>query len=319
VTGTTIPRPRAFRIATYIAEMFPPQTMVAFAAFHFLAVWFALQALNGIAPARLTWSAIRGIATVALFLLLMRLYDELKDVDTDLRLGRAGDPLYRDRSLVTGAVRIEDVKLLRWLVTAVLLALNLQLGFAWASVAFWVVFAVTWLSFHWFFWPAMSEHLLVALATHNPISLLLSGYIVALFADTFGVDSIGASVFPLLVGLWLPIAAWETSRKIRAPEDETSYRTYSAVLGWKVAPFLPAVCVLVSAGFLVVVSSTAGLGFVFPVVIVAVAALVIYRCVLFRVTPTSARANLKPWGMLYASIANAGLAIAAAARAGITW
>ena len=319
VTGTNIPRPQARRIATYIAEMFPPQTMVAFAAFHFLAVWFALHALGGISPARITWTAVRGIATVALFLLLMRLYDELKDVDTDIRLGRAGDPLYRDRSLVTGAVRIEDVKLLRWLVTALLVVLNLQLGFAWASVAFWIVFAVTWLSFHWFFWPAMSEHLLVALATHNPISLLLSAYIVALFVDTFGVDSINASVFPLLVGLWLPIAAWETSRKIRAPEDETSYRTYSGVLGWKVAPFLPALCVLVSAGFLLVVSRFAGLSLVFSAAIVAVASVVVYRCLLFRVTPTGAHANLKPWAMLYASIANAGLAIAAAARAGIAW
>ena len=46
---------------------------------------------------RLTWASVRGIATVALFLLLMRLYDELKDAETDMQLGRAGDPLYRDR------------------------------------------------------------------------------------------------------------------------------------------------------------------------------------------------------------------------------
>jgi hypothetical protein len=39
----------------------------------------------------------------------------------------------------------------------------------------------------------------------------------------------------VIVGLWLPFAAWELSRKIRVPEDETSYRTYSKVLGWKVA------------------------------------------------------------------------------------
>jgi hypothetical protein len=316
---TTIARPQARRIATYIAEMFPPQTMVAFAAFHFLAVWLALHALAGIAPVRPTWAMARGIATVALFLFLMRLYDELKDVDTDIRLGRAGDPLYRDRSLVTGAVRIEDVTLLRWLATALLVVLNLRFEFAWASVAFWVVFAVTWLSFNWFFWPAMSEHLLVALATHNPISLLLSGYIVALFADSVGVAAIGASVVPLLFGLWLPIAAWETSRKIRAPEDETSYRTYSRVLGWKVAPFLPALCVAGSAGFLLVVSRSAGLGLVFSGVLVAVAAIVVYRCLLFRMAPTAAHANLKPWAMAYTSIANAGLAIAAAARVGITW
>jgi hypothetical protein len=35
---------------------------------------------------------------------------------------------------------------------------------------------VMWLSFHWFFWPRMSGHLLLAFVTHNPISLLLGGY-----------------------------------------------------------------------------------------------------------------------------------------------
>jgi 4-hydroxybenzoate polyprenyltransferase len=314
--GTT--RSRASRIFTYLSRMFPLQVMGTFAACHFLAVWFALQALDGLAPVRLTWASVRGIATVALFLLLMRLYDELKDADTDIRLGRAGDPWYRDRPLVTGAVRIEDVKLLRWLVTASLVVINLRTGFAWASIAFWIVLGVTWLSFKWFFWPRMSERLLVALVTHNPISLLLSGYIVGLFADTFGAEHLHASVFPLLVGLWLPIAAWETSRKIRAPEDETTYRTYSRELGWKIAPFLPAACVAVSAGLLLLVSRIAGLGVVFSIVIAATGAVVVFRCMLYRMSPTRRHANLKPWAILFATVANAGLA-GAAARAGLAW
>jgi 4-hydroxybenzoate polyprenyltransferase len=311
-----VPRSRASRIATYLTRMFPPQVMVTFAACHFLAVWFALQALGDLAPVQLTWAALRGIGTVALFLLLMRIYDELKDADTDIRLGRAGDPWYRDRPLVTGAVRIEDLKLLRWVVTASLVVINLRTGFAWSSVAFWVVLAVTWLSFKWFFWPPMSERLLVALATHNPISLLLDLYIVGLFADTFGAERVNASAFPLLVGLWLPIAAWETSRKIRAPEDETSYRTYSRELGWKVAPFLPASSVAGSAGLLLYVARIAGLGVVFPIVIAAVGAVVVFRCLLYRMAPTRQHANLKPWAILYTAVANAGLA-AAAAHAGM--
>lgn len=314
----TAARSRASRIATYLSQMFPPQVMVTFAACHFLAVWFALQALGGLAPVRLTWPALRGIATVALFLLLMRLYDELKDADTDIRLGRAGDPWYRDRPLVTGAVRIEDVTRLRWIVTALLIVINLRTEFAWSSIGFWVVFAVTWLSFKWFFWPPMSERLLVALVTHNPISLLLDLYIVGLFADTFGAGRVHASVVPLLVGLWLPIAAWETSRKIRAPEDETSYRTYSRELGWKIAPLLPAAFVAGSAGSLVYVSMLAELGVVFPIVIAAAGAVVAFRCGLYRMAPTRSHANLKPWAMLYATVANAGLAVAAA-RAGIAW
>jgi hypothetical protein len=317
--GTGRTRSRVARIATYLSHMFPAQVMGTFAACHFLAVWFTLQALAGLAPVRLTWAAVRGSATVALFLLLMRLYDELKDADTDVRLGRAGDPWYRDRPLVTGAVRLEDVKLLRWLVTVMLVAINVRGDFEWASVAFWTLFVVAWLSFNWFFWPPMSERLLVALVTHNPISLLLTGYIVGLFADTFGAARVDASALPLAVGLWLPIAAWETSRKIRAPEDETSYRTYSRELGWKTAPWLPAVCVTGSAGLLLIVSSDAALGIVLPVVITATGAAVVFRCLLYRLSPTREHAQLKPWAIVFATVANAGLAVAAAARGGVAW
>jgi 4-hydroxybenzoate polyprenyltransferase len=293
--------------------------MGTFAACHFLAVWFTLQVLGGSAPVRLTWTSLRGIATVALFLLLMRLYDELKDADTDIRLGRAGDPWYRDRALVTGAVRLEDVKLLRWLVTILLVAINLPGGIGWASAAFWTVFLVTWLSFQWFFWPRMSEYLLVAFVTHNPISVLLGAYIVGLFVDTFGTGRVNSVAIALLVGLWFPTAAWETARKVRVPEDETSYRTYSQVLGWKVAAVLPAAFVIGSASMLVVVSRAAGLSIVFPIVIVSAALIVVWRCLLFRVAPTSARAQLKPWAILYATTANAALLVAAAARGGVTW
>lgn len=319
VKEATPRRSQAGRISAYLAEMFPPQVMVTFAACHFLAIWFALQALGGIMPVRLTWASARGIATVALILLLMRLYDEMKDVETDLRLGRAGDPLYRERAIVTGAVRIEDIKLLRWLVTFALIAINLRLHFEWASVGFWIVFLVAWCSFKWFFWPRMSEYLLVAFVTHNPISLLLAGYIVGLFVDTFGVDRVHGLTAPLVAGLWFPIAAWELSRKIRVPEEETSYRTYSKVLGWKLASVLPAVFVAGSAGLLLFVSREAGLGIVFPVVIVTVGGLAVFRCLFFRFAPSSSRANLKPWAILYAAVANAALAAATAVRYGAIW
>lgn len=319
VTGSVLPRSQAGRIATYLAEMFPPQVMVTFSACHFLAVWFSLQTLGGVAPVRFTWAPLRGIVTLTLFMLLMRLYDELKDVESDIRLGRAGDPLYRDRAIVTGAVRIEDIKILRWVVTAVLVAINLRTGFSWASIGFWVVFVVAWCSFRWFFWPRMSEYLLVAFATHNPISVLLQAYVVGLFADTFGADRLNLFVLPLLGGLWFPVAAWELSRKVRMPEDETSYRTYSRVLGWKVAAILPAVFVIGSAGLLLVVSNAAGLGLVFSAVIVVAAGVAVFRCLLFRVAPTRSRAQLKPWAMLYAATANGALAVAAAAVNSVTW
>ena len=318
-TSEIATRGRATRFVTYIAEMFPPLVMVPFAAAHFFAIWYTLQALGGDVPVRTTGTSIRGIATVTLFMLLMRLYDELKDAETDIVLGRAGDPLYRDRALVTGAVRIEDVKMLRWLVTAALIAINLAPGLTWASLAFWVLFAVGWLSFRWFFWPAMSQHLLVAFVTHNPISLLLSAYVVALFVDAFGTDRLGTSVVPLLLGLWFPIAAWETSRKVRAPEDETTYRTYSLVLGWKTAAILPAIFAVGSTALLLLVARSADLGALFPLSIAIACGIVVFRCGLFRLSPSRRYADLKPWAMLFTTVANFGLAAGVVVRHGVAW
>jgi 4-hydroxybenzoate polyprenyltransferase len=312
-------RARATRIRLYLAEMFPPQLMGTFAALHFLAIWFSLQALGGLRPLRLTWTSMRGVATVVLFLLLMRTYDELKDLKTDLALGRAGDPLYRDRVLVTGAVRPDDVRALRWVVTLALIALNLQPWPAWSSLAFWILFGVTWLSFHWFFWSKVSRNLLLAFVTHNPISLLLGAYVVALFADEFGLSRVSTSAIPLLLGLWMPLAAWETSRKIRVPEDETTYQTYSRLLGWRVAAALPAAFVTAAAVCLLWVGKAAGLGNALPVLIGAAWAVVVARCALFRFAPSRRRANLKPWAMLFAAVSNAGLAIAAGVSKGVIW
>ena len=39
-------------------------------------------------------------------------------------LGRAGDPRYRDRPIVTGAVSIDDLVVLRWLTTTILVVLR---------------------------------------------------------------------------------------------------------------------------------------------------------------------------------------------------
>jgi 4-hydroxybenzoate polyprenyltransferase len=304
-----VSRGRAARLALYLGQMFPLQQMLPYAASHFFAIWFALQALAGLPFVRVTWTAMRGVTTVLLFLLLMRLYDELKDAATDIALGRSGDPLYRDRVLVTGAVRIEDIKRLRWVVTAALIALNVWPATTWASLSFWILFGVAWLSFNWFFWPQVSGHLLLAFVTHNPIALLLGAYVVALFADTFGADLVDGRAALLLVGLWLPMAAWETSRKIRAPEDETSYQTYSRVLGWKTAALLPAVFTIGSASALGIVGLMAGLSTAFPVVIGAASAVVVSRCLLFRSAPSRRTADLKPWAMLYVTTANVGVVL----------
>ena len=82
------------RFVTFVAV---PVTFASFAI-----TWFALEAGERGGPIVLTWRAACAAVSLVLFSLLLRVYDELKDVETDLRLGRAGDPRYRDRAIVSG-------------------------------------------------------------------------------------------------------------------------------------------------------------------------------------------------------------------------
>ncbi len=72
----TASRGQTARLVLYLGQMFPPSQMVPYAASHFFAIWFTLQALAGAPVVRVTGTAIRGVMTVLLFLLLMRLYDD---------------------------------------------------------------------------------------------------------------------------------------------------------------------------------------------------------------------------------------------------
>lgn len=310
---------RVGRLLDFLAQLFPPAVYVPAGIASFLTVNLGIQAMAGLQPLRLTGRAVSGAATVVLLSLLMRIYDELKDVDSDLRLGRSGDPKYRTRPIVTGHVRVEDIVTLRWGVTAVLVAMNLVLGFPWPLLAFAATFGMLWLSFKWFFSKAVQKHLLLAFATHNPLAVLIGAYVVAIAVADFGPGLLSWRAAPLLLAGWLPIAAWETSRKIRQAPDETDYPTYSKVLGWKVAVWLPAAFVTAATACYVFVARAAGLGWAFPVAVMMAAAIVIGACVRFRVSPSAASANLRPFAEMYALIVTVGLPVALILARGVRW
>jgi 4-hydroxybenzoate polyprenyltransferase len=308
----------AGRLAEHLGLMFPPAVQVPLAAAWSAGIWLSLQALEGRAPLRLSWRWAAAAGSFFLFALLMRAYDELKDVETDLRLGRAGDPNYKDRPIVTGRVRETDLRALRWAATAVLVGINLPLG-PLPLLTFAITFSVAWLSFKWFFWPAISKNILLALVTHNPITALVALHVVAIYAsEAAGLRAPPAAVAALVVGLWMPITAWETSRKIRPPEDETDYETYSRKLGWRVAPFLPASFVALGAACIGWVARLSGLSWIFPAVLTLAAAVAIGACMRFRLRPTRESAKLKPYVEGFALIVNFGLPLALWLRYGVT-
>lgn len=311
---------RAARILVFLGAMFPPLSMIPAGVSQFFALYLGLQVLGGVAPLRVRPSAFAGALVVVLFALLMRVYDELKDVETDLRLGRAGDPKYRDRPIVTGAIRIEDLVFLRWTVTILLVAAAAVVGSPVVWGAFGLAFVAMWLSSRWFFWPAIQESLILAFVTHNPLTVLVQLFAASVLFEHVPVEPFRVPNLLLLLALWAPVAAWEISRKIRRPEDETDYETYSKALGWKVASLLPAALVAFSAGGLAWLMSGTSLPPWVSGVLAAAGALPIGACLLFRIAPTTRRAEaLRPLVEVYAGAATIFVPCAMAVRFGVSW
>lgn len=300
---------RPLRIWRYLLVMFPPHIMLLSGVAKFYATYFCLQALASGVPVSISARSIGGAISLVLFSLLLRVYDELKDAEADIRLGRAGDPRYKDRPIVTGAITLEDLATLRWVITALLLVINVPMG-GWSLVGFAVLFLVTWLSFKWFFWPAISKHLLLALLTHNPITLFFGAYVVAIYAGVYGIHGLDAWALVLLVAFWAPLAAWETARKIRAPEDETDYQTYSKIFGWKIAPFVPVAFIMLGTTCMILLSGRMALSGIFPAIVLLASAIPITRCIAFRIAPSRKTAVLQPFVELYAIVMDVGLLVA---------
>lgn len=307
---------RSARIWRYLLVMFPPQFMVLSGVAKFYGVYFSLQALASTAPVQITLPSIAGAFSIVLFSLLMRVYDELKDAEADIRLGRAGDPRYKDRPIVTGAITIDELVFLRWATTGLLIVINAPLGGS-ALFGFAVLFLVTWLSFKWFFWPSISKDLLLAFLTHNPITLFFGGYIVAVYAGDFGIHGIDAWTLILMLAFWAPLGAWETSRKIRVPDDETEYQTYSQIFGWKLAPFVPIAFIILGTTCVILLSRQMGLNWIFPAIVIVASLVPVSRCIAFRISPSQKTARIQPFVELYAVTMDLGLLAAVLISRGI--
>jgi len=308
---------RAGRLMDYVAAQFPLAVYIPSSVASFLSMYLSLEALA--VPGRLTVSlrAAAGAVSVLLFMLLLRVCDELKDLESDRRLASEGDPRYMDRPTVTGRVLPEDLHALRAMATAALVALNLAQASLWVLIGFAVTYGAIWLSARWFYWPAIGKNLLLAFATHNPITLVVAGYVMSVFAADFGPGAVRGEALWVILTAWLPVAAWELSRKVRPPEAETSYQTYSSMLGWKVAAWLPAVVAGAAAASAVQVAIAVRLGGAFPAVAVAAALVVLGACARFRLNPTARTANLRPVVELFLLVTTVGLPVALAIARGI--
>lgn len=223
------------RLRAYASEIFPLEQRVPGALLLAASVATLLARLHGLAPRLLAPEVLLGAWAVLALMLTLRLMDELKDADTD----RA---LFPSRPLPSGRVREADIGVALVVVASLFLAAHLGTGLALASAA--VVLGYALLMFRWFFAPErIRPSLPLALATHTPVIPLMLLHLVTLFAVSRGLslrELRWAPALLLVLMCWAGFLAWEIARKVRSPEEEDAYVTYSRLVGARGAVLLAA-------------------------------------------------------------------------------
>jgi 4-hydroxybenzoate polyprenyltransferase len=165
------------------------------------------------------------------FPLLMRICDEFKDKDSDREL-------FPDRCLPRGIVKYSDIKILGILLYSLFLAVNLltliQNFNSFSLILFFFLNFYLYLFLKYFFIPnIVKPSLIIALVISNPITWL------SMFYNLNFIFEAKNNLFIVSLIFWIPCWIWEISRKIRAPEDETEYQTYSKAMGHKLSTIIP--------------------------------------------------------------------------------
>ena len=231
------------RLRLYLGETYPLPQRLAAAALVSVSLATVLGRVHGLEVGWLSTAPLLGTWAVFTFLLVLRLMDELKDVEVD----RA---LFPERPLPSGRVRESDLAGALAVVATLFVGAHAGAGPALDTAVLTLGYAL--LMFRWFFVPeVIRPHLPLTLATHTPVIPLLLLHLVTLFLSTNGLSPrhvAWPAVLALVAACWAGFFAWEIARKIRAPGEETAYVTYSRLLGVEGSVALAAAAQTLSLG-----------------------------------------------------------------------
>lgn len=215
------------RLCTYFKEMYPILPRLALGGIVFFEIYFIVLLNSGITDFNISYQEIIGGFTVFSFLCWLRIADDFKDYELDKRL-------FPDRPLPSGQVTKKD--LLIFVIPLIIITILLNLIFM-NNVLF-CLFLYTYGSLMaiWFFQKhKIQKSLPLALVTHNPVQMIMNIYIISFTVIKYNIPAFSLTTIMAAFTLYFPALIWEVTRKIRAPEDETEYVTYSKLFGHKKA------------------------------------------------------------------------------------
>lgn len=213
------------RLYIYYKERFPFFERLILGWIVFAEIYFIVLLNQGVTKFNIGIQEIIGGYTVFAFLLWLRVADDLKDYETDLRL-------FPDRPLPSGRTKKSDIVISCAILEAIALVLNY---FFMNNFMFCLIlYGYGYLMSKWFFQKAKIQPCLpLALITHNPVQMIVNLYIISFTVIKYNLNFLTLTTVMTLFTLYFPALIWEISRKIKAPKDENDYVTYSKLFGYK--------------------------------------------------------------------------------------
>jgi len=219
----TTPSPFFTRVFIFLNERIPPIPLIVQSLFFTFCIGLTYSLLTSASFEKVKiplLSIFLGSFTLSL---LIRVIDELKDKEDD-------KIHFPERCLPSGRVFYSDIKIIGMLAISFFIGINFFIGSG--SNAFWVLLVYFFLFHQWFFLPKkMRKNLIIILITHNPIGFIIPFYFISILNYNSGIKFFTIEHFFLSASFWFPTLAWEVSRKIRSPEEESDYNTYSKKFG----------------------------------------------------------------------------------------
>ena len=193
----------------------------------FFEIYFIILLNNGVTSFQISAAEFIGGFTVFSFLCWLRIADDFKDYELDCRL-------FKERPLPSGRVTKKDLGIFIGLLIAVTVLLNVCFM---NNIPFFVFLYVygTLMSMWFFQKKKIQKSLPLALVTHNPVQMIMNIYIISFTCIKHGLSGFTLTTILAAFTLYFPALIWEVSRKIKAPEDETEYVTYSKLFGYRMA------------------------------------------------------------------------------------
>lgn len=283
------------RAGIYSKEMFPVLIYLPYIIALYACMNFTVQAMHADVII-LDNYALLGMGTAFLMMLLMRTFDDLKDIDID-------KDLFPERATPRMAVLKSDIQKISLFSFLTVVLINLLFGKP-TWIIFFIMITYCVLTFKWFFAEKFHrEHVYFTMITHQPIPYVINLFLVfTALASGADFESFTTDHLIILFIFTLPVTAWEVSRKIRGVGMETEYETFSMLLGSRGATWIPFICLLLAGSLSLYMGDKLDLYGSFYIINALLLACMIYFYVRFLIKPVHTFNNLKNVAMVFTSL-----------------